>query len=238
MSTDPKANEVTRKFTSWKFDVLNAAASDPRIPPTYFRMLVRILAALNEGTRIAILGDDLLADEVPGFAHQTTCTRARKLLAETDWIKFEPGRGSRATRYQVLDVNVAKVRIAIDNARERRELERDERARTLKLPRSKSAPVRGKDHDQPRISLASSPAPVGTVHLQGTPSPMALRVQDMTQVTHDPDTGEVMVCWVCQKQKRPNPMLATHHRPKDGRLYCSQHAIENPNAVPIREAVE
>ena len=176
-TTPPKPSA---RFTSWKLDILNAAGADPRIPPTYFRMFVRVLAAMNERTGIAILSDDLIADEVPGFKQQATCNRARRALKELGYLTYEPGRGTRATHYEISDKPVAAVMAAIDEARERRAEERKDRNGAPKKRLCNPASVQAKDALQPCKSHGLNPASVQAVHPQYTPSFSALRYQDGT----------------------------------------------------------
>jgi hypothetical protein len=42
--------ERIRSFTSWKFDILDAMASDPRVPHRIFRIAFRIMQAVNSKT--------------------------------------------------------------------------------------------------------------------------------------------------------------------------------------------
>ena len=175
------APKTSASFTSWKLRLLKAAGADPRIPPTYFRFLVRVLEALNEETRIAMLGDEVIADEVPGFGQQSTRNRARRALAELGYLSYDAGQGSKVTRYRISDEPVPAIMAAIEHARERRTADREARREAFRQGRSKPAPVQGTKPVQPCKSHLSKPAPVQGVHLQGTPSPKGYRGQDVTR---------------------------------------------------------
>ena len=72
----------SQSFTSWKLDLLAAVNADERVKDGAARMFVRVLAAMNEETGVAIMRDDTLADEVPSCRERRTAQRYRIALAE------------------------------------------------------------------------------------------------------------------------------------------------------------
>ncbi|XYD11495.1 hypothetical protein R1A27_14470 [Methylobacterium sp. NMS12] len=198
------APKTSASFTSWKLRLLKAAGADPRIPPTYFRFLVRVVEALNEETRIAMIGDDVIADEVPGFGQQSTRNRARRALAELGYFSYEAGQGAKVTRYRISDEPVPAIMVAIEQARERRLAERKERRQAFRRDQSKHALVQGTASTQPCKSHPSKPAPMQGVHLQDTPSPRGYREEDETPGARArmPAGAHALAC----AQIRPRPL--------------------------------
>jgi len=217
-ATTAPTPKPSRSFTSWKLDILSAVGADPRVPSSHFRMFARVLAALNEHSRVAIIGDNVLADEVPGFKVQSTCYRARQRLKDLGYWTFEEGRGSRATRYTISDEPTAAVLEAIKQARERRNQERESRRGAMKRRTPNHAMVHGNEAVEPCKTLSPNHAEMQVVHPQGTPSPSPLpeTVQDVAKEAHDTVTGEVVTCSECDRPAVVRCGLV-------GDTYCQEH---------------
>lgn len=224
-------------FTSWKLDILNAASADPRITATHFRMLVHVIARTWEDKCEAIISDEELADEVPGFKVQSTCYRARVELQALGYLNFVPGRGTRATRYKISDEPVKAIKSFIDAGRQRRKDQREARNGALRKRASNHAIMQGKDEIQPCKSLSSNHAAVQVVHPEDTPLATALRSQDMTQETATPacvDCGDVAEYEAVLEVNGPfQPYCQECH---DDLLFYESRPILTGNSDPLEEA--
>jgi hypothetical protein len=123
--------EETRTFTSWKLDLLAAMLSDRRVRDKHFRIAARVLEAVNQKTRLAIIGDAVLIDEVPG-TDRFQCNDARKHLEDLDYWTVERGHGGKASRYRFFDVNVDRIFDQRTLARDKRNEESERRKRMVR----------------------------------------------------------------------------------------------------------
>jgi hypothetical protein len=87
------------EWTRQKLDMLQAAIHDPRMNAKQVRLFAYVLQCSNYRNRIAIVHDQMIMDEVPGFGDEETIRRNRKHLREIGWWDFVPGRGIRSTVY-------------------------------------------------------------------------------------------------------------------------------------------
>jgi hypothetical protein len=115
------SREAVASFTSWKLDMLNALAYDPRVPAWAFRIAFRVMQAVNADTRLAIISDLTLEDEVPS-TDRVKCYKVRALLEELGWWTVERGQGGKASRYAFSPANI---NLILDQ----QALDRDERER-------------------------------------------------------------------------------------------------------------
>lgn len=203
--TKPKG----QSFTSWKLDLLNAACMDERLKPATFRLLMRLAEAMDDGTwerdsgvAQAYIGDDVIADEVPGFKDRHTIRDHRKALHAAGWLTYQPGRGAKATIYRITDKPANALLDRRDELREarktRRETERLAYMEGGKLPqirqggRGQTAPRNGDVH--PRVHLKGSPEPI-------SPTVKGMALEALTCV----ECGEPAVAIECDE-----PFCARH----------------------------
>jgi hypothetical protein len=85
-------------FTSWKLDILDGMMSDPRVKDSDFRIAFRVMQSVNCDTRIGIISDLTLCDEVPS-TDRFRCNDTRKRLSKLGWWTVEVGHGGKASRY-------------------------------------------------------------------------------------------------------------------------------------------
>lgn len=116
-----------KTFTGWKLDYLKAACADPRLSAGNFRLMFRVMSAVNAGTKVAVLGDDTIQDDVAGFKEQGTCRKHRKRIAEVGYWKFRPGSGANATEYTFLEMPAAAVMTGLQEQRSKRHEKRKRR---------------------------------------------------------------------------------------------------------------
>lgn len=179
----------TASFTSWKLDILNGMVCDNRITPVQFRMAFRVMQAINSETRIGIIGDDTIRDEVPGCKSRFTCNETRKQLSLLGWWTVEPGRGGKASRYRFSDAPVNAILDRLIEAREKREerskarrLAPQKRKDVVPAPRPKRSVDVVLEPRKPRGDVVAEPpcnvVPEPHVHLIDTPSLSELPVEN------------------------------------------------------------
>jgi hypothetical protein len=130
---NPKA-EVARSFTSWKLDIIDAMMSDRRVKDGDFRIAFRVMQAVNGETRVAIISDLTICDEVP-FTDRFRCNETRKRLALLGWWTVDLGHGGKASRYHFSPANINRVldqRLIDKEERDRIRAERKSRDRRFK----------------------------------------------------------------------------------------------------------
>ena len=101
-----------RERTEWtraKLDMLQAVIHDPRMNAKQVRLFAYVLQCTNYLKRVAIVHDQMIMDEVPGFGDEETIRRNRKHLRELGWWDFTPGRGIRSTIYTARSQNIEGV---------------------------------------------------------------------------------------------------------------------------------
>ncbi|MDN3622005.1 hypothetical protein [Methylobacterium isbiliense] len=175
----PKADDA-RSFTSWKLDILNAACADSRLRASEFRMLARILQATNAQTRKAIIADDTLADEVPGFKSQSSAWRARRAIADAGYFTFVEGKGRSSTAYSISDEPVNAILDDLGAKRDARPGKRAERRSQRARGERTLARLKGRARLSPCEFEGSDPARMkDPLHLTSTPSELSLSGQDM-----------------------------------------------------------
>jgi hypothetical protein len=159
--------EATRSFTSWKLDILDALMSDDRITDGEFRVAFRVMQAVNAETRVAIISDETIKEEVPR-TNRWKCNDARKKLSELGWWKVTSGHGGTASRYEfsienrnaILDQRVAKKDARDAERVKRRSRDKRRKDNVVELPH-KCTKRRGN-------STTWDVAEVPPVHLQDT----------------------------------------------------------------------
>lgn len=86
-------------WTRDKLDMLQAAIHDPRMNAKRFRLFAYVLQCTNYRTRMAIVHDQQIMDEVPAFGDDETIRRNRVQIREIGWWDYIPGRAIRSTVY-------------------------------------------------------------------------------------------------------------------------------------------
>lgn len=194
---------ASQTFTSWKLDLLNAACMDERLKPASFRLLMRLAEAMDEGTwdreastAQAYIGDEVIADEVPGFKDRHTIRDHRKALRVAGWLTYQPGRGAKATTYRITD---KPANALLDRRDELREARQERRARERlaymeggKLPQMRQG---GRGQTAPRNGELSP-----RVHLTGSPEPISPTVKGMAlEAFTCVECGEPAVAFECDE---------------------------------------
>lgn len=87
------------EWTRAKLDMLQAALHDPRMNAKRFRLFAYILQCANYRTRVAVVHDQQIMDEVPGFGDDETIRRNRVQIRQIGWLDYLPGRAIRSTVY-------------------------------------------------------------------------------------------------------------------------------------------
>lgn len=140
--------EVMRSFARKKFEMIEAAGSDPELPASLFRLLLCVLDRIPEGLDTAALGDDYLREECPGYRRDGSLRKARAALQRLGYWRFTPGSGKTATSYTIRWDRVSHLlakRKARSKLRKERRDERDEAFRALgKVRRGELVPTPGK----------------------------------------------------------------------------------------------
>jgi hypothetical protein len=99
--TDLGAYLHSKTFTGWKFDLLNAMASDPEVRPVDFHIAFIIMQHVNQFTRVAVISDHRLQQLV--HRDRKALTLARRRLVSLGWLKVCTGRYGKATEYRFQD---------------------------------------------------------------------------------------------------------------------------------------
>ncbi|UIN36297.1 hypothetical protein [Methylobacterium oryzae] len=193
---------ASQTFTSWKLDLLNAAGMDPALKPVSVRFLLRLVEALDEDTWdraasvcTARIGDDVIAEEMPGLKDRQVIRDHRKALAAAGWLTFIPGssRKGEARKATVYFLTDKPANSLLDRRTELREARKERRA-AEDLERRAMSAQGGK---RPLVS-----APTGgqtssregdlypPFHLRDSPSVSPPAVQDVA-LGFDPETGEI-----------------------------------------------
>jgi Helix-turn-helix domain len=87
-SAGPNNSNVS--FTGAKMDWMTAAAYDPRLKASDFRVAFVIAQHINESTGKGYPSEKLIADRIG--THERTVMRAVKVLHETGWLKIRRSR--------------------------------------------------------------------------------------------------------------------------------------------------
>jgi hypothetical protein len=99
---DPGASSLSKAFTSWKFDLLDAMAEDPEVTPANFRIAYVVMQRVNQYTRMAEISDRRLAQLVK--RDRSALTDFRRRLVALGWLEVLVGcYGRRATQYKFRD---------------------------------------------------------------------------------------------------------------------------------------
>lgn len=99
--TDLGASLHSKTFTGWKFDLLNAMASDPEVRPVDFHIAFTIIQHVNQFTRVAVISDHRLQQLI--HRDRKALTLARRRLVSLGWLEVRTGRYGKATEYRFHD---------------------------------------------------------------------------------------------------------------------------------------
>lgn len=135
-----------KSATSRKLNILAAACADKGVSATGFRFLFRVAAGLNQHTGKAVLGDDLLRDEVAGLKGDGAQRKHRRALERLGYLNVEAGSGLEASVYELVDGPVRAILVELKAKKELRQSRRVERraaARTVRQqpPMARDTPV-------------------------------------------------------------------------------------------------
>jgi hypothetical protein len=138
--------ETSSTFTSWKLDISNAANADKELKPAPLRFFQRVLSAMDEetwktDTCEARIGDDAIADEVPGCRNRHTIQDHRNALQEIGWLTFKPGSGRTATAYLISDRRVNPILDKLAELRDARSKRREVERQSYRDGGKRSHPV-------------------------------------------------------------------------------------------------
>lgn len=132
----------SKSFTSQKLDLQHRICADRRVTDGQFRMFVRVLKAMNETTRVAVIGDETIMAEVPSCGSPSTCKANRRNLQAIGYWTVKPGSGDRTTEYTI-NLKAAMALVAgLDELRSKR-IQR--RRQTTAAWRARKAAVRHGD---------------------------------------------------------------------------------------------
>ncbi len=138
-----------RSFARRKFELIEAAGSDPELSASLFRLLLCVLDRLPQGSNVTQVGDDYLREECPGYRRDGSLRKARHEIRSAGYWTFSPGSGREATTYSILWNRVPRLlaeRKERAKLRKARRDDRDEAFRTLaKVRRGELVPSPGKN---------------------------------------------------------------------------------------------
>jgi hypothetical protein len=100
-NAEGSASPLSKEFTSWKFNLLDAMLRDPKMKPVDFPVAYAIVQAVNQHTRVAIVSDQKL--QLLVHRDRKALLRARTRLVSLGWVKVRTGRYGRATEYRFSD---------------------------------------------------------------------------------------------------------------------------------------
>jgi hypothetical protein len=142
------SDDNLRSFARRKFELIEAAGSDPELSASHFRLLLCVLDRLPEGSNVTQVGDDYLRVECPGYRRDGSLRVARKEISSAGYWTFSPGRGREATTYTIRWDRVPRLlaeRKERAKLRKARRDDRDEAFRALaKVRRGELVPSPGK----------------------------------------------------------------------------------------------
>jgi hypothetical protein len=91
----------SKRFTSWKFGLIDGMLSDPDMSPVDFRIAIALLQRVNQFTKKAAITDAQLQQLL--HCDRKALMKARRRLSNLGWLKVRTGRYGRATEYQFFD---------------------------------------------------------------------------------------------------------------------------------------
>jgi hypothetical protein len=97
-NADGGASRLSKEFTSTKFNLLDALASDLKVKPVDFHIAYVIVQHVNQFTNLAIISDNKLQQLV--HRDRKALTKARKRLVSLGWQEVRTGRYGKATEYR------------------------------------------------------------------------------------------------------------------------------------------
>lgn len=228
--TRPKPSPA---FVALRFRIQRAARADKRLSSGQYRILDYVLNETwpdpETGMPVARVTDEMLTDDVPGHAAQSTLYRTRTHIAELGWWSVAPGKGTAATVYTFHETPVKPILVALKASDDRRKLAALERRTARKNGTETLQSQHTKKRGRPRkiqvetLQNATHQNDENAgIYLSLPYQDKALpkTVQDMAigvpAPAHDPDTGEVLTCEDCGKPAVTRCCVT-------GEAFCEKH---------------